>query len=160
MKIKIKRPKGSSPYSDFTLLGIPIGGAAGDKVKEEQRAREEQNRLNADTIRIQQERERIENENRIKIAEQEAKLREVEALMALENVKAKNLELELRKAEALQKIEFQKQMGEAAADRAVKLNEIEAQQGSKQVDLMDNKLYLIVGGVLIFIVLLFFLLKN
>lgn len=146
--------------SNFVLFGIPIGGASGDKVKEEQRAREAQNKLNEEKILAQIEQEKIANEakERINLLEAEAKAKEIELMAA--NVKAKELELKLREAEALQKIEFQRNIGGAAVDRATKLNEAEFQEKAKKTELMPNQMYFIGGGVFLTIFLLIILFKK
>lgn len=146
-------------FSNFFFFGVPIGGAAGDQVKEEQRAREDQNRINAEKQRIQLEQEKIANDARIAQNLADTKLREIEAQLALENVKAKQAEIELRKAEALQKIEFEKNMGAAAVDRATKLNQAELTQATTESGLADNKLYLMFGGGFLALILLFLVLK-
>lgn len=140
--------------SNFFLFGIPIGGAAGDQVKAEQVARDEQNRINEEKQRVQIEQERIANEQKDRLNEIEAEARRKEIELQAANVKAKELELKLREAEALQKIEFQRNIGTAAVDRATKLNEAEFQQEVQETKMMPNQMYMIGGGILLVVLIL------
>lgn len=135
-----------------------MGGAAGDRRKEEQRNREMQNKLNEDKQRMQLEMERASIEAKRKQDELDAKAREQEIELQKRNAVLADLEIKLREQDALQRIEFQKSMGGAAVERARNLNQAEYDQEQTQNALMGNKMYLI-GGAIFFIVLMFILFK-